>query len=58
MTAEFDKGALWASTEQVATGIVAAVDKQRNEAYLPGFWWAIMFIIKHVPEFIFKKLSM
>ncbi len=58
MTAEFDKGALWASTEQVATGIVSAVDKQRNEAYLPGFWWAIMFIIKHVPEFVFKKLSM
>ncbi|OUS32362.1 short-chain dehydrogenase [Gammaproteobacteria bacterium 45_16_T64] len=58
MTADFDKGALWASTEQVATGIVNAVDKKRNEAYLPGFWWAIMFIIKHVPEFIFKKLSM
>ncbi|PCJ44170.1 MAG: short-chain dehydrogenase [Moraxellaceae bacterium] len=58
MTVDFDKGALWASTEQVAEGIVNAIDKQRNEVYLPGFWWAIMFIIKHVPEFIFKKLSM
>ena len=58
MTAEFDKGALWASTEQVAEGIVKAVDKQRNEVYLPGFWWVIMMIIKHVPEFVFKKLSL
>ncbi len=59
MTAEFDKGGpLWASADQVAKGIVNAIDKKRNVVYLPFFWWVIMTIIKHIPEFIFKKLSL
>ena len=29
----------------------------REEAYVPGFWWAIMTIIKAVPNRIFKRLS-
>jgi len=59
MTAEFDKGGpLWASADQVANGIVAAVDKRRNVVYLPWFWWGIMNIIKHIPEMIFKRLSL
>jgi short-subunit dehydrogenase len=59
MTAAFDKGGpLWASADQVGAGIVAAIDKKRNEAYLPWFWWVIMNIIKHIPEFIFKKLKL
>lgn len=59
MTAEFDKGGpLWASPDQVASGIVAAIDKKRNEVYLPWFWWGIMMIIRHIPEVIFKRLSL
>ncbi|WP_045826724.1 SDR family oxidoreductase [Teredinibacter turnerae] len=52
------KGLLWASPEQVAQDIVKAVQKKRNVIYTPGFWWLIMTIVKSVPEFIFKKLSM
>lgn len=59
MTAAFDKGGpLWASADQVAAGIVQAIDKKRNVAYLPWFWWIIMNIIRHIPEFIFKKMKM
>ncbi|MDY6919889.1 MAG: SDR family oxidoreductase [Pseudomonadota bacterium] len=59
MTADFDKGGpLWASADQVATGIVRAIDRGRNVAYLSWFWWCIMTIIKHIPEFIFKRLSL
>lgn len=59
MTADFDKGGpLWASSEQVANGIVSAVDKKRNVVYLPWFWWIIMNIIRHIPEFIFKKMKL
>ena len=59
MTASFDKGGpLWASAEQVAEGIVRSIDKKRNVVYLPWFWFIIMNIIRHIPEFIFKKLSM
>ncbi len=59
MTSGFDKGGpLWASPEAVSLGIVNAIDKKRNIVYLPWFWWGIMMIIKHIPEFIFKKLSL
>lgn len=58
MTAAFKKGALWASPEQVARGIVRAVARRRSVAYLPGFWWAIMRVITHLPEFVFRRIRL
>ena len=58
MTAALPKGALWAKPEAIARGIVRAIDGKRDEVYLPGFWWLIMTIIKHIPERVFKKLSL
>lgn len=58
MTAEFKKGALWAQPADVARGILAAIDKGRDEVHLPGFWRLIMLVIRHIPEFVFKKLSL
>ncbi len=58
MTAAFKKGALWAKPEQVAKGIVKAIEKRRDEVYLPAFWKWIMFIIRQIPESLFKRLSL
>lgn len=58
MTSDFKKGALWAKPGAVARGIVSAIDKRRGVAYLPWFWWGIMRIITHIPEFIFRKLKL
>jgi len=58
MTAEFKKGALWAQPEQVAQNIIKAINSKRNTLYTPWFWWGIMFIIRNIPEFIFKKLKL
>lgn len=58
MTADFKKGVLWAQPETIAKGIVNAVNKGSKEVYLPWFWRYIMLIIKNIPEFIFKKLSL
>ena len=58
MTADFDKGLLWAKPDDIARGIIKAIEKGRNEVYLPWFWWGIMAIIKSIPENIFKKLSL
>ncbi|AVY67931.1 SDR family oxidoreductase [Xanthomonas translucens] len=58
MTAAFKKGALWAKPDQIAQGIVRAVDRRRAVAYLPGFWWAIMFIITSIPEFVFRRIKL
>jgi len=58
MTAAFPKGALWAKPEAIADGIVRAIANKRDEVYLPGFWRLIMLIIRHIPEAIFKRLSL
>jgi short-subunit dehydrogenase len=49
---------LVASPEYVAKRILRALDKKRNEIYVPWFWRWIMLIIRHVPEPIFKRLKM
>jgi len=58
MTATFPKGPLWAKPQQVAAGIVRAIDRCTPVVYLPPFWHAIMFIIRAIPEAIFVRLSL
>ncbi|MFC5743958.1 SDR family oxidoreductase [Dyella tabacisoli] len=58
MTQSFKKGALWAKPEQIARGIVTAIDKRRAVAYLPWFWWGIMQVIKNIPEFVFRRIKL
>jgi len=48
---------LVASPEATAARILKAVEKKRNVIYAPGFWWLIMTIIRHIPEPVFKKMS-
>lgn len=58
MTKEFKKGPLWASPEGIARGIIKGIKKRKNEIYLPRFWSLIMWIIRSIPESIFKRLSL
>jgi len=58
MTAEFKKGLLWVKPDTIARGIIKAVNKRRDVAYLPAYWRWIMWVIKSIPEFIFKRLKL
>ena len=58
MTSDFEKGALWASPERVASGIVKALEKRRDVAYVPWYWRPIMFVIRSMPERLFKRTSL
>jgi short-subunit dehydrogenase len=58
MTRDLRKGAIWAKPDAVASGIVHAADRGRSVVYLPWFWRPIMLIIRHIPEFIFKRLKL
>ncbi|MEZ8273573.1 SDR family oxidoreductase [Vibrio splendidus] len=58
MTAEFDKGALWAKPEKVAQIIKKRINKKSSFSYTPAFWFVIMTIIKFVPKFIFNKAKL
>lgn len=48
---------LVAPPEKVAKDILRAVKRKRNVIYTPFFWRYIMLIIRHIPEPIFKKMS-
>ena len=58
MTSDFPKGPLWTKPETIAAGVIKAIDRGKDCAYLPWFWWGIMTIIRNIPERIFKKLSL
>lgn len=58
MTIAFKKGLLWASPEKIADSITAACDSEGGVIYAPSFWRGIMFIIKAIPEYVFKKVSL
>lgn len=58
MTAHLPKGPLFAPPEAVARAIVRAVRRRRDVVYAPGFWRAIMLVIRSIPERIFKRLSL
>jgi short-subunit dehydrogenase len=59
MTAHIPKGGpLWATPEQIADCIEQGLMKNRNVIYTPWFWRFILLIIRHVPETVFKRLSL
>lgn len=59
MTEEMDlPPLLTAMPETVAKDIIKAVRKRKNTLYTKWMWRYIMMIIRHIPEFIFKKMSL
>jgi hypothetical protein len=53
------KGALWATADQVADDIVAAVDRGGGGTlYTPWFWRWIMLVIRLIPERLFVRLPL
>lgn len=51
-------GFLAATPEAAARGIVRALERGRDEAYVPGFWALLMALIRSIPEPIFKKMKL
>lgn len=49
---------LVAQPDAVGAHIVQACDRGVNTLYVPGFWRLIMLIIRSVPEWLFKRLSL
>jgi len=49
---------LTAEPGQVAEAVFRGVEKRRNVVYILWMWRWIMLIIRHIPEFIFKKMGL
>jgi decaprenylphospho-beta-D-erythro-pentofuranosid-2-ulose 2-reductase len=48
---------LTAQPDEVAAAILAAEEKRRDIVYVRRIWWPIMTIIRLLPEWLFKRLS-
>lgn len=58
MTAAMKKGLLFSKPDIIGKGIFEAIVKGKDTIYLPAYWRIVMFVIKLIPERIFKKLSL
>jgi len=58
MTADMEKNRLFVGPEVIAQGICRAVEKKRNQVYLPWYWYGIMALIKSIPEELFKRMKL
>lgn len=58
MTANLKKGLLFANPRSVGEGIYRAMQGGKDVVYLPGYWRIIMFVVKSIPEKVFKGLSL
>lgn len=59
MTKSFDKGILWSKPQKIASLIDRAIKRNKQGViYTPYFWRLIMFIIRHIPHFIFQKIRL
>ena len=48
---------LTATPEEVATAVVAAIRRRRDVIYVRRVWRPIMFVLRAVPERLFKRMS-
>lgn len=57
MATHMRQGPRFASPAKVARGTLKAIARRKDVAYVPGFWAPIMFIIRIISRFIFRKLN-
>jgi short-subunit dehydrogenase len=58
MTAGMKDRNKFANVDSVAKSIVKAIDKRRDTLYVPFRWSATMFVIRSIPERLFKKFNL
>jgi decaprenylphospho-beta-D-erythro-pentofuranosid-2-ulose 2-reductase len=58
MTAHVPHNALFATPDQVALGILKAIERRKDVVYVPWFWFWIMTLVCAIPGSRFKKMNM
>jgi hypothetical protein len=57
MTRGMDKLPLLISAEAAAREILAGAARGGHTVYVPRTWRPIMFVIRHIPSFVFRRLD-
>jgi short-subunit dehydrogenase len=58
MTAGRPHGPLYASARRVGRATHRAIQRRKSVAYIPWFWRPIMWVIRMLPEAVFKRLRL
>jgi short-subunit dehydrogenase len=58
LTAQFEKGPMWATPDAVADDIVRGIKKRRDVIFTPFFWRYVALVIRVIPESIFKRMKL
>ena len=58
MTAGMPGSEGFADASKVAASIVKAIERRKDNLYVPFQWGPILLAIRHIPESIFKKLNL
>jgi len=58
MTAGMKGSEKFADVNKVAESIVSAINARKDNLYVPFQWQPIMFVIRNIPDRIFKKLNL
>jgi NAD(P)-dependent dehydrogenase (short-subunit alcohol dehydrogenase family) len=45
------------SADQAAAAILKGRDRRRPVVYVPGKWRLIMFVVRNIPSFVFRRLN-
>jgi short-subunit dehydrogenase len=57
MTAGMDDPLWLIGSDEAARMILAAVEARANERFVPRRWALVAFVIRNIPSFLFKRLS-
>jgi short-subunit dehydrogenase len=58
MTAHMPKqGVLWSTPERVARDVRTGIERGRAVVYAPWYWRGIMYVIRSMPDALFRRLS-
>ncbi len=58
MTAHLKQsGAKLAAVDRVANEIVGGIEKGQRVVYTPKIWFVIMMVIRHLPNFVFRRMD-
>ena len=57
MTAGMDDLKWPITAEAAADGILDAIDKRKNTAYVPLRWRFVSLVIQAIPSFVFRRLN-
>lgn len=57
MTIDHEKNFSFSTVDEVAAKLYKGIHKKRYTQYVPGYWRLVMWVVRHLPEWLFQRLA-